>query len=131
MRYWGCGKNFLSGYKDESQWPSGLNQAQQSAIGRIRRAHKERAPAPDSMSSQAALRQLLQKAGSSYGEGQPGQVGFIRDKLSLPRGQAEPVMLRDLLPPLEGELLDGFRDRMMLSDEEIAGVLELGLEKDR
>ncbi|CAE7720139.1 unnamed protein product [Symbiodinium sp. CCMP2592] len=62
------------------------------------------------MSPQAALRQLLQKAGSSYGEGQPGQVvGFIREKLSLPRGQEEPVMLRDLLPPLEGELLDSFR----------------------
>ena len=125
--------NYLTGFKDESSWPPGcLNQAQLSAISRIRRARKERAPAPESMSPQAALRQLLQKAGSSYGEGQPGQVvGFTREKLSLPRGQAEPVMLRDLLPPLEGELLDGFRDRMMLSDEEIAGVLEHGIEKDR
>ena len=66
--------NFLSGYKDESQWPSGcLNQAQQSAIERIRRAHKERAPAPDSMSSQTHFVSCCKRLGLPTGKGSRGK----------------------------------------------------------
>ena len=125
--------NELGGFSDERQWPAFCrNQAQSASLARIRRAHQNRAPAPESMTPQAALRQLLQKAGSSYGEGQPGQVvSYIRDRLSLPRDQAEPVMLEELLPRKELQMLIDFREHMMLSSEELAGVLEKGLENDK
>ena len=124
--------NSLGGFPDESQWPATcLHEAQRASLARVQLAHQTRAPAPELTSPQAALRQLLQKAGSSYGEGQPGQlVSYIRDKLSLPRDQLEPVMLSDLLPPAEAGMLKDFREEMMLSSEEIAGVLERGLERD-
>ncbi|CAE7244191.1 unnamed protein product, partial [Symbiodinium microadriaticum] len=121
--------NSLGGFPDESQWPATCLHG--ASLARVRLAHQTRAPAPELTSPQAALRQLLQKAGSSYGEGQPGQlVSYIRDKLSLPRDQLEPVMLSDLLPPAEAGMLKDFREEMMLSSEEIAGVLERGLERD-
>ena len=92
-----------------------------------------RAPPPTRISPQAALRQLLvKKAGSSYGDVLPGQIAsYVRERLSLPRDQLEPVSLDELLPEVERRQLRDFRSEMMLSDEEIAGVLEKGLENDR
>ena len=55
----------------------------------------------------------------------------MRERLSLPRDQSEPVPLSDLLPEDERIRLRDFRSTTMLSDEEIAGILERGLEKDR
>ena len=74
--------NTLAGFPDEAGWPRHcLNHAQESANSRVRRAHGQRAPPPDSASPQAALRQLLQKkAGSAYGVDQPGQLAtFVRN----------------------------------------------------
>ncbi|CAE7299586.1 UPF1 [Symbiodinium sp. CCMP2592] len=78
---------------------------------------------------QAALRQLLRKKAGTYSSDQPGQLAsYARERLSLPRGQGEPVRLTDILPPRERHQLENFADEMMLGDEEIAGVLERGLD---
>ena len=94
----------------------------------MRRAHGQRAPPPDSASPQAALRQLLQKkAGSAYGVDQPGQlVSYVREKLSIPRDQLEPVDLTSILPAVERRQVLHFEKEMMLDDEGIAAVLERG-----
>ena len=126
--------NHLAGFDDESLWPHLVqNRAQKAVHDRVWRAHTLRAPPPTRISPQAALRQLLaKKAGSSYGDVLPGQIAsYVRERLSLPRDQLEPVSLDELLPEVEGRQLRDFRSEMMLSDEEIAGVLEKGLENDR
>ena len=125
--------NHLAGFDDESLWPSTpMNRAQATVLGRVKRAHLQRPPPPEKTSPQAALRQLLQrKAGSAYSEGLPGQLAsYVRERLSLPRGQGKPVLLEELLPEAEREMMANFQERMMLSDEEIAGVLEKGLGND-
>ena len=121
--------NTLAGFPDEAGWPRHcLNHAQESANSRVRRAHGQRAPPPDSASPQAALRQLLQKkAGSAYGVDQPGQlVSYVREKLSIPRDQLEPVDLTSILPAVERRQVLHFEKEMMLDDEGIAAVLERG-----
>ena len=122
--------NHLAGFSDASLWPlSPLNAAQRHINSRIRRAHKERAPPVLQESPQAALRQLLQKKAGSYSSDQPGQLAsYVRERLSLPKGQDDPVQLSEILPSLERHQLENFTEEMMLSDEEIAGVLEKGLE---
>ena len=84
-------------------------------------------------SPQAALRQLLsRKAGSGYILDQPGCLASCdRNRLSLPGGQNEPVLLEDLLPMSAKEILRNFETEMMLSDEEKAAVLERGFHRDR
>ncbi|CAE7560259.1 UPF1 [Symbiodinium sp. CCMP2592] len=125
--------NHLAGFDDESLWPATLtNRAQAAVLARVKKMHLQRPPPPEKLSPQAALRQLLQrKAGSAYGDGMPGQLAsYVRDRLSLPRGQGKPVRLEDLLPEAEREMIMDFRGRMMLSDEEHGGVLERGLAND-
>ena len=127
------GLNHLAGFDDESRWPASLsNRAQAAVLARVKRAHLQRPPPPEKNSPQAALRQLLQcKAGSAYGDGMPGRLAsYVRERLSLPRGQGQPVRLEELLPSAEREMLVDFRGRMMLSDEELGGVLERGLGND-
>ncbi|CAE7434980.1 unnamed protein product [Symbiodinium sp. KB8] len=78
---------------------------------------------PESESSQAALRQLLAKrAGYSVGPG--ALASYVRERVSLPRGQGEPVQIADLLPPEERYRLENFQNEMLLSSEEAAGVIE-------
>ena len=61
----------------------------------------------------------------------PGRLAsYVRERLSLHRGQGQPVRLEELLPSAEREMLVDFRGRMMLSDEELGGVLEKGLVND-
>ncbi|CAE7245347.1 UPF1 [Symbiodinium natans] len=86
---------------------------------RVKDARVQRPPPPKSMSPQAALRQKA------------GLASYVRDRLSLPRDQAAPVPLESLLLQAERDLLRDFKVRMMLSDEEIAGVLERGMTGDR
>ena len=126
--------NHLAGFDDESLWPMHVqNRAQAAVHDRVRRAHTLRAPPTEKISPQAALRQLLaKKAGSPYAGVLPGQLAsYVRERLSLPRDQTAPVSLDDLLPEVERRQLQNFKSEMMLSDEEIAGVLEKGLENDR
>ena len=122
--------NHLAGFSDASTWPlSHLNAAQRHINSRIRRAHKERAPPAVQESPQAALRQLLRKKAGTYSSDQPGQLAsYVRERLSLPKGQGEPVRLTEILPPRERHQLENFAAEMMLGDEEIAGVLERGLD---
>ena len=124
--------NRLAGFEDERFWPAEpRNFAQLSSLGVVHMAHQTRAPPVEQESPQAALRQLLRKkVPSCYDEGGgPGRlVGYERSKVSLPRGQHEPVDLARLLPPLEKMQLDDFEQHMLLSGEEMAAVLEKGLE---
>ena len=123
--------NSLAGFSDTSSWPSRpLNSAQRRALQHIRRAHRERPAPPACESPQAALRQLLcKKAGTSYSGDQPGQLApYDRSKLSLPRGQQNPSNLASILPPAERHRLENFESEMLLSSEEVASVLEVGLE---
>ena len=126
--------NCLAGFEDEKLWPmQTLNFAQKSVLGHVRRAHSERAPPTSSESCQAALRQLLKKKAPSVyeAEGSPGQVvSFVRSKVSLPKGQHDPVSLLGVLPALERSQLMNFESEMLLSEEERAAVLEKGLEGD-
>ncbi|CAE7763388.1 NHX3 [Symbiodinium sp. CCMP2456] len=125
--------NTLAGFDHQAGWPRcSLNRAQESALSRIRRAHLLRPPPVESLSPQAALRQLLKrKAAPSYAGDQPGQlVSYVREKLSIPRDQLEPVSLEAILPELEQEQVRNFEEHMLLSDEGIAAALERGLEGD-
>ena len=128
--------NHLAGFDDERLWPnSSLNQAQSSVLQRVKELHVQRPPPPQKLSPQAALRQLLlKKAGSPYSSDGvlPGQMAsYVRERVSLPRDQLEPIPLEALLPEVERDRLLDFRNQMLLSDEEIAGVLERGLVGDR
>ena len=126
--------NHLAGFDDESSWPKHpLNFSQKSALHRVHHAHFQRAPPVDHETDKAALLQLLRgRAASGYfsspaaGAVVPYEVGAV----SLPKDQQELVSLSSLLPPLEQERLANFNSEMMLGDEEIAAVLEKGLEGD-
>ena len=123
--------NSLAGFADSSAWPSApLNSAQLKALQHVRCARRARPPPLDNDSAQAALRQLLcKKAGTSYSGDQPGQLtSYDRSRLSLPRGQKNPAILANLLPPAERHRLDHFEEEMLLSSEEAGAVLEVGLE---
>ena len=52
----------------------------------------------------------------------------MRERLSLPRGHGEPVQPIDVLPAKERDQLLDFKQEMLLSGEEAAGVPEGGLE---
>ena len=118
--------NVLAGFDDRASWPGNpINQAQFSVLSRVRAAHQTRPGPPESESSQAALRQLLAKrAGYSVGPG--ALASYVRERVSLPRGQGEPVQIADLLPPEERYRLENFQNEMLLSSEEAAGVIESG-----
>ena len=122
--------NSLAGFSDPCSWPSEpLNSAQRRALQHTRRAHRERPPPSACESPQAALRLLCKKAGTSYSGDQPGQLAsYERSKLSLPRGQQDPTDLACILPPSERHRLENFETEMLLSAEEAASVLEVGLE---
>ena len=128
--------NHLAGFDDERLWPSSsLNQAQSSVLQRVRDIHVQRPPPPQKLSPQAALRQLLlKKAGSPYSSAGvlPGQLAsYVRERVSLPRDQSDPIPLDSLLPAEERDQLRDFQHHMLLSDEEIAGVQERGFVGDR
>ena len=55
-------------------------------------------------------------------------ASYIRDRVSLPLGQGEPVQIDSLLPEEDKKTLECFEEEMLLSPEERAGVLEKGLE---
>ena len=118
--------NILAGFVNRAAWPgSPINQAQFSVLSRVRTAHQSRPGPPESESSQAALRQLLAKrAGYSVGPG--AFASFVRERVSLPRGQGEPAQITELLPPEERSRVENFRTEMLLSSEEAAGVIESG-----
>ena len=74
--------NHLADFSDQAGWPQCcLNRAQKSALSRIRRAHCLHPPPVESLSPQAALRQLLKrKAAPSYAGDQQGQlVSYARE----------------------------------------------------
>ena len=118
--------NILAGFDNRALWPeSPSNQAQFSVLSKVRVAHQTRPGPPESESAQAALRQLLAKrAGYSVGPG--ALASFVRERVSLPRGQGEPVQLVDILPAAERSRLERFQTEMLLSPEEAAGVIEGG-----
>ena len=118
--------NILAGFVNRAAWPgSPINQAQFSVLSRVRTAHQSRPGPPESESSQAALRQLLAKrAGYSVGPG--ALASFVRERVSLPRGQGEPAQITELLPPEERSRVENFRTEMLLSSKEAAGVIESG-----
>ena len=120
--------NVLAGFEDSGQWPLvARNLAQASVLRRVHDAHQTGPPWPDHQSGQAALRQLLKK-GPGYDSG-PGQLAsYQRSKLSLPRDQAAPIDIQSILPETELKKLDNFREELLLSPEELAGVVEKGLE---
>ena len=120
--------NHLAGFSDPSQWPVfPRNRCQRETLLRIKRAHSTRAPPAEQQSPQAALRQLL-KQGAGYSSGPGALASYIRDRVSLPTGQGEPVQLDKLLPEGDRRTLEFFEEEMLLSPEERAGVLEKGLE---
>ena len=103
--------NVLAGYEDSSSWPQApLNRAQAAVNSRILAAHRARPPPVVQQSPQAALRQLLsRKAGSGYDLDQPGCLAsYDRARLSLPKDQNEPVLLEEILPVREREMLQNF-----------------------
>ena len=127
--------NHLAGFEDESEWPPfPKNMAQVETLKRVHSAHAGRAPPVLKEGCQAALQQLLKKkASSGYSEipEGPGQLAsYVRDRLSLPRGQGTPIELEDLLPAKERDQLRDFAEHMMLSPEEMAAVQERGFEND-
>lgn len=126
------GLNQLAGFENQAEWPlRPVNKAQGEVIRRVEGAHRERAPPPMQESLQAALMQLLKKKASGYMEvpDGPGQLAsYVRSRLSLPRGQCNPVDLVSILPPRERDQLLNFETKMLLSDEEIAAEVEKGFE---
>lgn len=127
--------NHLAGFEDESEWPPfPKNMAQVETLKRVHSAHAGRAPPVLKEGCQAALQQLLKKkASSGYSEipEGPGQLAsYVRDRLSLPRGQGTPIELEDLLPAKERDQLRDFAEHMLLSPEEMAAVQERGFEND-
>lgn len=128
------GINRLAGFDDCSTWPTrALNSAQRSAISHVLEAHRRRAPPVVQETPQAALEQLLRKKASGYSDvpDAPGQLAsYVRDKLSLPRGQSDPVDLKSILPSRERHQLQSFETEMLLSPEEMAAVQEQGFEGD-
>ncbi|CAE7559605.1 ppt1 [Symbiodinium natans] len=95
--------NQMAGFVDEKSWPV------------------------EDMSDQEALRQLLARR-AGYGDSPGALASLVLERLSLPRGQSEPVSLLDVLPEDEVRRVQNFEDDMMLSPEERAAVLEQGLE---
>ena len=127
--------NSLGGFESGCPLPtSPKNLAQRSVLKRVHEAHMSRAPPVLSESPQAALRQLLKgKAGPGYNEVSEGPgalASYVPDRLSLPRGQNEPVDLLDILPPREKEQLLHFEEHLLLSGEEMAAVQEKGFVND-
>ena len=117
--------NRLAGFQDSDQWPTtAQNQAQRSALSRVFRAHADR-PMPDRiMEPNEALSQLLQKK-TGYAEGLPGALSqYRREAVSLPKGQENPCPLVSLLDGENKACLEEFKEKMMLSLEEQAGVAE-------
>ena len=126
--------NTLAGFTNEDHWPVSVrNLAQAESLRRIRQSHEQRPPPILKETGQEALRQLLKhKGGSGYSipEG-PGQLAsFVKERLSLPRDQQTPTPLADILPEKEKLRLADFETEMMLSSEEMAGVLEQGFHGD-
>ena len=127
--------NQLAGFEKESEWPLfPKNMAQVESLKRVHLAHVGRAPPVLQEGCQAALQQLLKKkASSGYDEvpDGPGQLAsYVRDRLSLPRGQGTPIELEELLPAKERDQLRDFAEHMLLSPEEMAAVQERGFEND-
>ena len=116
--------NVLAGHHDSTSWPtSASNLAQRTVERRIHAAHAQRVPPVDVFGPEAALRQLLRK-GALYQSG-PGQLApYAAGRLSLPRGQASPVPLRDLLVGEDLQDYKNFTERIKLSSEELGAVWE-------
>lgn len=127
--------NHLAGFEDESKWPISIrNQAQAECMRRVKQCHAQRPPPIQRETGQEALRQLLRHKGDrGYSEvsDSPGQLAvFVRERLSLPRDQKQPVLLSTILPEKEQHRLECFEEEMMLSPEERAAVLEKGFQGD-
>ena len=120
-----CALNELAGFCNQNQWPTcPQNQAQRSTLARVFRAHAER-PLPDRvLPTKEALGQLLQKK-TGYSEGLPGALAsYQKELVSLPKGQETPCPLDSLLDGENLAYLQHFKEKMMLSEEEQAGVAE-------
>ncbi|CAE8605193.1 unnamed protein product [Polarella glacialis] len=127
--------NEMAGFEDASVWPAiPMNGAQRKALHRIRDAYSERPSPSEIISPQAALRQLLAKAAGIYAGGPGILAPYVREKVSLPHGQQEATQLAEMLDGDERRAVENFEE-MLLSEEEIAGVLEdtreAGLVEDR
>ena len=115
--------NELAGYCDRSQWPgASRNRAQEKATNHINNSILERPVDGHRPSPEAALRQLLH-SGSNY-EG-PGRLApYARGKVSLPADQGVAAELVDLLPKEFAGKLRNFSEAMLLSEEELGGVMQ-------
>ena len=87
--------------------------------------HLQRPRPVERMSEQEALRQLLAKR-AGYGDSPGSLASLVVDRLSLPRGQQRPVPLEQILPQEDAERLRDFEEKMLLSPEERAAVIERG-----
>lgn len=68
-----CALNEGAGFKDPAAWPqTASNPAQEATLQRIHQIFRERPPAPEAQSDEAALRQLL-KEGAGY-SATPGEL---------------------------------------------------------
>lgn len=122
--------NTMAGFTNENHWPIS---AQAESLRRIRQSHEQRPPPILKETGQEGLWQLLKhKGGSGYSlpDG-PGQLAsFVKERLPLPRDQQTPTSLANILPEKERERLANFETEMMLSGEDMAGVLERGFHGD-
>ena len=118
--------NQLAGFPDERSWPIfPKNQAQAASQKHIVQCHLQRARPVERMSEQEALRQLLAKR-AGYGDSPGSLASLVVDRLSLPKGQERPVSLGQILPKEDAERLKDFEEKMLLSPEERAAVIERG-----
>ena len=122
--------NSLGGFGNPDEYPAApMNSAQKAALGRIRQAHSQRPPPVMHESCGGALQQLLKSKGSAQCgipvPESPGQLtSYMRDRLSLPRGQRPPTLLADILPKKERNQLNHFESEMLLSPEEMGAAQE-------
>ena len=100
--------NQMAGFVDEKSWPQRpLNRAQAEGLDHILRCHMQRARPVEDMSDQEALRQLLARR-AGYGDSPGALASLVLERLSLPRGQSEPVSLLDVLPEDEVRRVQNF-----------------------
>ena len=115
--------NGLAGFDEPGSWPGvPLNLAQVSALQHLRALHLRRRP-PGVQGDEASLRRML-KTSANY-EPVVGELApYVPGAVSLPRGQGSPLPLDSAL---EGDALEAVLDpeqRMLLSDVELAEVMQ-------
>ena len=107
--------NHLAGFTDRRDWPHRpVNQAQASAIARIRALHVARRYVPGP-GPEAALQKLLRQGPAYSGAATGALAPYEEDLVSLPSGSEKPCFLRDIIPDVWQAVLDNCEDGMLLA----------------